>query len=152
MLVCHCCYGRVEMEGILMVNEVLAVLAHHHNASPLIRPLMRLWYYLWRSKAHWKWPFKPPRFIFHQPRGREKAQKGNKLSLTKARRQCVCVQECTHLSRAEPWVWLLVSLEKTFRSFLVLRGGEEGGVQPSVVLVTSRRFRRVRKRMKWAKN
>lgn len=34
----------------------------------------------------------------------------------------------THLSRAEPWVWLLVSLEKTLRSFLVLRGGEEGGV------------------------
>lgn len=37
-------------------------------------------------------------------------------------------RERTHLSRAEPWVWLLVSLEKTLRSFLVLRGGEEGGV------------------------
>lgn len=34
----------------------------------------------------------------------------------------------THLSSAEPWLWLLVSREKTLRSFRIRRGGDEGGV------------------------
>lgn len=37
----------------------------------------------------------------------------------------------THLSKAEPWLWLLVSREKTLRSLRGRVGGDEGGVKPT---------------------
>ena len=42
------------------------------------------------------------------------------------------------MSSAEPWVWLLVSLEKTLRSFLTRSGGEDGGGEPSAGLTRRR--------------
>lgn len=42
------------------------------------------------------------------------------------RSNVVCLR--THLSSAEPWLWLLVRREKTLRSLRVRRGGDEGGV------------------------
>lgn len=37
----------------------------------------------------------------------------------------------TYLSRADPWLWLLVRREKTLRSLRGRVGGEEGGVKPT---------------------
>lgn len=36
-----------------------------------------------------------------------------------------------YLSKAEPWLWLLVRREKTLRSLRGRVGGEEGGVKPT---------------------
>lgn len=36
----------------------------------------------------------------------------------------------THLSKADPWLWVLVRREKTLRSLRGRVGGEEGGVKP----------------------
>lgn len=36
----------------------------------------------------------------------------------------------THLSKADPWLWVLVRREKTLRSLRGRVGGDEGGVKP----------------------
>lgn len=37
----------------------------------------------------------------------------------------------TYLSKADPWLWLLVRREKTLRSLRGRVGGDEGGVKPT---------------------
>lgn len=41
-----------------------------------------------------------------------------------------CHPTRTHLSKADPWLWVLVRREKTLRSLRGRVGGDEGGVNP----------------------
>lgn len=99
--------------------------------SPKSRPLaywrggQRAWKPIKMGETKEKGPFSRRAWLNWWDEERSKHNK--KKSRQKAAGQHVRPRH-THLSRAEPWVWLLVSLEKTLRSFLVLRGGEEGGV------------------------
>lgn len=41
-----------------------------------------------------------------------------------------CHSSRTYLSKADPWLWVLVRREKTLRSLRGRVGGDEGGVKP----------------------